>query len=180
VATSTAPVLLTPRILWAAILMSQGIYLVMLNVPGMVDPSQRPDVMMALGMGAAACAAAVASFAIPAMLWGSAARTAKVTTDDAPAPIANPSYRAQPGNVRGFGNRDAALREGVRVGFAPFIIGIALNESVALCGFVLGFLGHPPMIYLPFFGLSVLLMLPRFPTERTFLKPIAEVHGIAF
>ena len=46
------------------------------------------------------------------------------------------------------------------------ILAMALAETVAIFGLVLGFLGAPPTIVLPFFVVTWILMLIRFPTQE--------------
>ncbi len=46
------------------------------------------------------------------------------------------------------------------------IVTLALAESVCILGLVLGFLGAPPMVVLPFFVITWLLMITRFPTRE--------------
>lgn len=45
------------------------------------------------------------------------------------------------------------------------ILALALAESVAILGLVLGFLGAPAEVVVPFFTVSWVLMLIRFPTK---------------
>lgn len=45
------------------------------------------------------------------------------------------------------------------------ILSLALAESVAILGLVLGFMGAPPTVVLPFFVVTWLLMILRFPTQ---------------
>lgn len=49
---------------------------------------------------------------------------------------------------------------------AALIIALALAESVCILGLVLGFLGAPPMVVLPFFVVTWVLMIIRFPTRE--------------
>jgi F0F1-type ATP synthase membrane subunit c/vacuolar-type H+-ATPase subunit K len=45
------------------------------------------------------------------------------------------------------------------------IVALALAESVAIFGLVLGFLGGPPNVVVPFFVVAWILMIIRFPTK---------------
>lgn len=45
----------------------------------------------------------------------------------------------------------------------PFILGMALTESVALFGFILGFFNFAPTMYMPFFALAWIGFVLRFP-----------------
>lgn len=173
------PSLLTPRILWLALLVSQGIYLAILQMPGIVQPpTEPPDPIMLLVFGGAAMMPAITSFVLPRLLRRAAARASRIETVETAGTAQSASYRAPLATTRGFQDRDAALRTGLKQGMAPFIVSLALTESIALFGFVLGFLGHPLLSYLPFFVVAWLLMLVRFPTENTFLGPLADAHGV--
>lgn len=46
------------------------------------------------------------------------------------------------------------------------IVALALAESVAIFGLVLGFLGAPPTVVVPFFAVAWILMIVRFPTKE--------------
>lgn len=52
---------------------------------------------------------------------------------------------------------------------APYVVGfilaMALAESVCILGFVLGFQGAPPTVVMPFFFVTWVLMILRFPTQ---------------
>lgn len=56
---------------------------------------------------------------------------------------------------------------GVRMAIARLnsgaILGLALTESVAIFGFVLGFLGFAPLQFMPFFAVAWVIFLLRFP-----------------
>ena len=46
------------------------------------------------------------------------------------------------------------------------ILALALAESVCILGLVLGFLGAPPTVVMPFFFVTWVLMVIRFPTKQ--------------
>ena len=46
------------------------------------------------------------------------------------------------------------------------ILSLALAESVAILGLVLGFLSAPPSVVMPFFVVTWVLMIIRFPTQQ--------------
>jgi F0F1-type ATP synthase membrane subunit c/vacuolar-type H+-ATPase subunit K len=53
---------------------------------------------------------------------------------------------------------------------SPYLLGLILSlafaESVAILGLVLGFMGAPAAVVMPFFLATWILMIIRFPTER--------------
>jgi len=54
------------------------------------------------------------------------------------------------------------------------IVALALAESVAIFGLVLGFLGAPPTVVVPFFVVAWILMIIRFPTRERVDRRAAE------
>ncbi|KPK52460.1 MAG: hypothetical protein AMJ63_09350 [Myxococcales bacterium SG8_38_1] len=46
------------------------------------------------------------------------------------------------------------------------VLALALAESVCILGLVLGFLGAPPTVVMPFFFVTWVLMVIRFPTKE--------------
>ena len=53
------------------------------------------------------------------------------------------------------------------------ILALALAESVAIFGLVLGFLGAPARVVVPFFAVAWVLMFARFPTRESRDRPRA-------
>jgi hypothetical protein len=51
------------------------------------------------------------------------------------------------------------------------ILALALAESVATFGLVLGFLGAPATVVVPFFAVAWILMVIRFPTQEKLDRP---------
>lgn len=156
---SPRPSLSVPRIMWLALLVSQVIYAALLNVPGVMEIApQPPPAGMRYGLAAFALLAAIASFAVPRLLWSAALK-------------ASPYQGAQDTSR---GHDEAALKHGMRLGMPPFILGLALSETVAIFGLISGVLGEPWPVTTPFFATSMGLMLVRFPTERTFTGPLQQ------
>lgn len=59
------------------------------------------------------------------------------------------------------------------------ILACALRESVVLYGFVLGFLGHPPVVWAPF-AVGALGLAALVPTEARVLDGFARATGVGF
>lgn len=153
------PSLSVPRIMWLALLVSQVIYAVLLNVPGLMETApQPPPAAMRYGFAAFALMAAIASFVVPSFLWSAALKRSP--------------YGGAQDTSRG--HDDVALKHGMRLGMTPFILGLALNEAVAIFGLILGILGEPWPFTTPFFAAALVLMFIRFPTERTFVGPLQQ------
>lgn len=58
------------------------------------------------------------------------------------------------------------------------IVGMALCEAISLLGFILGFLGAPPLHVAPFFAAGLLLALIRFPSEAWLRAQLPDVRTL--
>ena len=56
------------------------------------------------------------------------------------------------------------------------ILGMALAESIAICGFLVGFFGFDRVQAAPFFVVSFALMLLRFPRDSTIFGPLEAAY----
>jgi F0F1-type ATP synthase membrane subunit c/vacuolar-type H+-ATPase subunit K len=145
--------LLVRRILWAALLVSQGIYVWVLAFSGAVPPPMEPpDPMLPMVLGAVALSVAVASFVVPMLLL----RSASGASQHAPS-----------------GRQQAHART-----FTPFIVSLAMSEAVSIFGLVAGYLGHPALVWAPFFAAGFVLTAWRFPTEGRMMGPLARGNGV--
>ena len=129
--------LAVPRILWAALLVSTLLYLVVL---GLTEPQGEPNwQVLLLPLGASGLTTASASLLLPRFLvrQRSAPGIEKASSDDAAG-----AY------------------------LVSLVVAMALAESVAILGLVLGFRGAPTTAVLPFFVVTWVLMLIRFPTQE--------------
>ncbi len=70
--------------------------------------------------------------------------------------------------------RDASTGTQDRGYLTTLIVALALAESVAIFGLVLGFLGAPPTVVVPFFVVAWILMIIRFPTRGSVDRQTAE------
>jgi hypothetical protein len=154
-----AEMLRVPRVLWTALMASLGIYVLMLymvrwreGAPPLPHP---PDPVLLPVLSLVATTVAVMSFVMPRFLMKTAARGAK---------------RPRPGEPID----PDLLRSLLPRLQTPFILGCALSEAVALFGFVLGFLGFPPLYVAPFFVAGAVLMAVRFPTPESFMSVLPE------
>lgn len=163
-----------PRVLWAALLLSNGVYAALLLIPGMLDVPPGPaDPTTGLALGAAAVAVAVASILVPRVLGAAAYARAKaqLATDRGPSALDRQDLAAL------FADPEAARREAYQLGFTPLILALALSEAVSNIGLVLGYMGHPQHVSLALIGLGTLLTAARFPTDAGFLLPLARARG---
>lgn len=165
-----------PRIMWGAMFASTVMFLVVLLV---VKPQQTPDNALLLGLGAVALITAALSFAIPRNLHIQALARTKLEISEEP----DESGMPMPGNPRTrrvFANPKQAATRAIMLWQTPFILSLALSESVSIYGFVLGFVGFPLPVVLPFFVVSWLLFAVRFPTESKVLNPLIRVKRAHF
>jgi|SRR5215467_11804783 len=140
------------RILWAAIIASTVVFLVVLLRVGPRSASS-PEPVVAYALVSVAAVIGVLSFVLPARAYTQAARA-----------------RALPGDTD-------ARRIALVLYMTPFILSLALSEAVALNGFALGFLGFGLTWSVPLFVASWMLLLVRFPTERAILSRFSRATG---
>lgn len=130
--------LAVPRILWAALFFSTLIYVAVLELrPAPGEPRWEALVFPLLFAGATT---AGASLLAPRIMKSR-----------------RPSERTSP---------DAASKDAPGAYLVALIVALALAESVAIFGLVLGFLGAPPSVVMPFFAVAWVLMIIRFPTRQ--------------
>lgn len=153
------PSMFQPRVIWAALLASQGIYAFIMFGHFLEVPSEPPDPIMLPVLGGVAAMVAVMSFVLPRVLG-------------------RPAVAAAVADIR---HRELQLPEirkrAFMMGFTPFILSIALSEAVGIFGLVLFAVGYPLTTALVFTAASVVLIAVRFPTERAFLGPLEEALG---
>jgi hypothetical protein len=167
----------TVRILWFALFSTTVLFFAM----GFLLPpaSPKPEPIMLPIFGFVALTSAVMSVVLPRKFQDQAFRTRKVEIVEAADPTA--ASDVIPGGEgpkrRVFKDRNAAIGAAFPVYQAPFILGMALCESVALFGFALGHLGFGVLERLPFFVVAWIGMLPRFPTLEKIIAGMERAHG---
>ena len=173
----------TPRVLWGALLTSNALYfgvLLYLNATVAQRAELRPDPTLAPVFAMVALGLAVASVLLPSRLHAAAARTAAVETRDdlMDDPLgATQGFRRPASSERVFSDPAAARRAALQAFLSPFLVGMAMAESVSLFGFVLGFLGFGVVVVAPFFAVGAGLQATRFPTEAAIEGPFERAHG---
>lgn len=77
--------------------------------------------------------------------------------------------------------RPAAARAlALRYFMTPFVLGMALAESVSIMGFLLGYMNLTLPLVVPFFVAAVALQVGRFPTLESVEQPFEKLHGACF
>lgn len=173
----------TLRVLWAALLGSNAVYVMVSEVLRAQRPPDAPpvDVTMVGALGLASVVTAAVSVFLPAKLLRGAARGAHVGTrtelgaDPRPSPQ---GFRRAPPTATAWDDPAAARDAALRAFRAPFIVGMALAESISIHGLVLAVLGAPRLTVAPFFALAVALQAARFPTDERVMGAFAEARGV--
>ncbi len=182
---TTADVARTAQVLWAALLVSIFIYVGILLVTGrawFVSPDAQP--VMAYTLAAVALATSVVSFVLPPTLHRqAAARMAQgLETREEVSFVQRETeggFRdaAPGGSVRVYVDRVAAERAAAACAMTPFILSIALSESVGIHGLLLAWLGHGMTTAGPLLALSFALIAVRFPTRERFARDFERATG---
>jgi hypothetical protein len=166
--------ILTLRILWASILASTFLLLVVLAVLKAGHGSPSADPMLLPGLAVAAVTAAVASTLLPRVtLTQGLKRLALAVT---PRPAGDRLFQDGPRRPNLFVDAADAQRRAFAVFQSASILGFALAETVALFGFAAVMLGFPIPWGAPFFVLSWCLLATKFPTEGPLIGTLRRLY----
>lgn len=134
----TSEQLTVPRVIWAALFGSTLVYVAVLELTtGLGEPRWEILVTPLLVAGATS---AGASLVLPRVLL----QRHRVARRDS----------------------TAAPKDPAGAYLVTLILALALAESIAIFGLVLGLQGAPPKVVMPFFALAWVLMIVRFPTAE--------------
>ena len=165
----------TVRILWTGLVVSCLIFLMMVTShivheeEGHGVPPHLPELLGALAVGIA-----IVSIVLPAKGFDAALRAMDVQLEnEVGEPVG--SFRESAPTKRLIAEPHKTVLAAFARYQTPFIIGMALAESICLFGFMLGFLGAPPYAYAPFFALGLGLMAWRFPRLVTITSALERV-----
>ncbi len=164
----------TMRILWAALTASTVLVAVVATFVVAPGPDAPVNGTNQLVIAVVALAGAVASFVIPVRVYRQAASRARHRIAE-PEPV--------PGGERGparFAEPDAATRQAFATWFAPFIVSMALSESVSLDGLIEHVFRAPPALAYGLFAAGTVLVALRFPRPEQVLAAWERVHGASF
>jgi F0F1-type ATP synthase membrane subunit c/vacuolar-type H+-ATPase subunit K len=166
-------------ILWGALFISTCMFILVLVIQQRsgVLPTEPVNPIMLPVFGVVALAIAVTSVVFPRHMHRSLLKAAKLEilteVDERGGPVL---FRDAAPTIRVFADSAKARDVAFPRFQTPFILGMALSESVALFGFTLGFLGFPLPHVLPFWGVCWVLMIMRFPTRKRIYGPLEELH----
>jgi hypothetical protein len=170
---SNASPIQTLRLICLAIASTNLVYFGVLFAIKRPDGMENPMLLPALGF--AALSVAGASIVIPNLLWKNALKAQRIESKEQEDPDSPSGFRK---TVRVAVDPGAALSK-IRAGYATkTILGCALGESVGLFGFVLGMLGLAPVMTLPFFIVSLGLILNHYPSEGKMVQTAETALGI--
>lgn len=163
----------TRRILWAALFASTFLYLLILFVVPL-GANGEPNPIMPAAFAFVALTTIVVSFVLPAHMLAQGMSTRRFETTEAE------KFSDVPAGTRFFANPEAARRSVEPSLQTMFILRMALYESIAIYGFVLGFLGNPIPVFIGFFVVAWALMALQFPTQDRDDAALTKATGIRF
>lgn len=171
-----APLLFTPRVLWFALFMSN--ILVFSVVAAVVVPPDEPfDMLMLYVLAAAAVGAGVAQVIIPRRVEAGLLAAAKADTEERADPNASVIFREAAPTVRYFADPPAAAKTAAALFHTPFILRVALSESIGMYGAVLVALGCPLEQAIAFPLIAAVLIARLFPTRKSVMAPLEGHFG---
>ena len=165
------------RIIWAALLLSTLIYLVVALV---VPPESTEELgretspLMPPAFAALAVALAAASIAVPRRMAKESLLQKRFALVDLAAD--KRMFSDAKGRARRFQDSGAARAEAFPALQTSFIVGMALAEAIALFGFVLLYLGFELSWGLPFFAVCWVLMAGRYPSPARLDQQLEEAY----
>lgn len=165
----------TVRILWLALVMTNAIYIGMVSSHAAISPDAAPPYMAEM-FGALAFGIAILSIVMPARGFEAGLRNMKVELVEVPGEVVG-SFRESAPLTRVIAEPERALADAFVRFQTPFILGMALAESISLFGFMLGFMRAAPIVYMPFFAAGTVLMLSKFPTEQRMVRALERVKN---
>ncbi|CAN5331695.1 hypothetical protein BH09MYX1_BH09MYX1_30370 [soil metagenome] len=169
--------LLTMRILWMSLIVS---VLAFAAVVFYVEvPQVTPQAFMLPAFGVVAIANAVISVVFPAHQRKKmmVAQLSRLVVERA-NPAAEVTFREAAPPIKVFDDPRAVWAKAFALYQTPFILALAISESVGLFGVVLVFQGFPRVTALPFLALSLMLQIARFPTAEKIAASVKSATGV--
>ena len=170
----------TMRILWAALSSSPLLFCVVMLVvspQSCSDSPQQPDYTLSV-VTLAALAMAVMSFLVPRAVFLLTAKGTTLAITNEPDANANTAFRDIVPTRRVFADRANALTVAGQIHSTRLIVSLAMSETIAIMGMVLGMqFRYGPEVTVPFCVLALALMLVRFPREAAIIKQFEAAYG---
>ncbi|MGD0529085.1 MAG: hypothetical protein ABSE49_28360 [Polyangiaceae bacterium] len=161
------------RVLWAALTLSN----VLLGVMILLNhwPKQgTPEGQLLVILYVSALGGAVASFVVPRILHAKSLSGVRVEVfpgEPGPTGASSGGRFAQP---------QAAARRAFAIAFQPFIVSMALSETVSLVGLCVRAMGGPQTTALALVAIGTTLAAWRFPSPTRLLAPFERKHDATF
>ncbi len=166
----------TIRTLWFALLPSNLIFVALLaNGFGAKAASSQAHAMAPM-LGALAAGIAVLSFFLPARIFAIALRSAKIAVSEE-AGEGLGGFRQATLAQKTVARPTETVLDALARWRPTFLIGMALAESISLFGLMVGFLGAPALVYLPFIAAGLAIMLVKYPRLETVTSAIERASG---
>ncbi|HEV8248269.1 MAG TPA: hypothetical protein VGP93_20980 [Polyangiaceae bacterium] len=165
--------IMTSRILWFAMLMTIGVYVLVLNVVVIPAPTEPLQPLLPLVFGFVSLSVALLSFIIPKSGLRRGLLRLELPLIEVSDPNAAEAFNK---TIRTFAKPEQAAKRAFAAYNTALIVGLALSESIALYGLVLGFLGYGSPTAAPFFAFAAVLIAVRFPTEAAVLRPLESAY----
>lgn len=168
---------MTPRILWGSLCFATVMIAIVPYVAQI--PEQTPAAVMLPALGGVAFMQAILSVVFPesTMRRAFATQLPKFVVERA-NPAAEVTFREAAPPIKVFDDLDATWTKVLMMWQSPFILKMALAESVALIGLVLPFQGFPRITALPFAIVALVLQLARFPTLGKIQRAVEKATGV--
>jgi hypothetical protein len=168
--------LFVPRVLWLALMMSNVMVFVVVatTVPAPAIPF---DATLFGVLGVASLVTGAVHFVFPSRMRQRLVAGTKLETTEAVDPNASVIFREAAPRIRVFVDERAVAAAGARALQTPFIVGMALAESIGLHGTVLVALGCPLEQAAAFPAIAAVLMARLFPTQKALLAPLEAHYG---
>jgi hypothetical protein len=176
---TTTPSFVIYRILYLALFAMIFMYagVAMVAAP---QPAEPLDPIMAFVFGLLGLSCSAASFLVPRKLLDLVYATQKPAIHEKAEAREDALFRDEAVMQRVFADPAEVRRMLLQMHMTPFILGLALSESVAVFGLIVRFLGYSWGIALPFFVLSAVLIAARFPTMAALEKEAARRFDASF
>ena len=171
---------LVPWILYGALYWSTGMYLLVLHLQAEALRRAEPDPIMLPALGGVALVCAVMSFVLPRLVHRAALARLELAVEEVPDPNGSVMFRDRTPTLRVFAHPDQARRRARQIFFTPFILRLAIAESIAIDGFILRMQGFEWAQILPFFVVCWVIFALSAPLNRRIFGPLEKHFDARF
>ncbi len=138
------------------------------------DPELVLEPIMVPVFGAVALVSAAMSFILPGIISKPGYENPRVKLREIPDPESSIQVSGQTPMIKVVADPQEFRQRAYALFLTPWILSIALSESVAIFGLVLFFMGATLPMIAPFFGVALILVALRFPTETRMFQPLLD------